>query len=328
MTDFEPTIRPVPERGPDPLPSDVVADADQSPELRGSDRLPPLPPPAIHASVKRQRRWRAVYWRALCGLILLILITGIAGPLIYPLSPLSQDLTARLLPIGSTNGDTFHLLGTDELGRDALARILVGIRVSVIVALTAVLIGTVIGASLGLLSGYFGGWVDGLIMRLVDMQMAIPFLVFAMVLSAILGPGLVNTIIALGVTSWVVYARVVRSEVLSLRSRDYVDSARALGVGSGRVMLRHIFPNTFNNLVVIATLEIGHMIIIEASLSFIGLGVQPPEASLGSMVARGQSYVFNAWWVSAIPGVAILLVTLAFVLFGDALRDRLDPRRR
>lgn len=327
MADFERTLKPPPDRGADRDPETMPAPVGSA-DLGSQVMLPPLPEPIIHGSVRRQRRWRAIYWWALCGLILLILFAGIVGPTLYGVNPLSQSLTNRLLPIWSSSSDQFYPLGTDELGRDTLARILVGIRVSIMVALTAVLMGAVIGATLGLVSGYFGGWVDTGIMRLVDMQMAIPFLVFAMVLSAILGPGLVNTIIALGVTSWVVYARVVRSEVLSLRTRDYVDSARALGASSGRVMLRHVFPNTINNLVVIATLEIGHMILIEAALSFIGLGVQPPAPSLGSMVARGQNYVFNAWWISTIPGVAILLVTLVFVLFGDALRDKLDPRRR
>lgn len=319
-----PALKPVRARTPEPVPGARPNSID----LGTSEVLPRLPRPVIPGSVRRQRRWRAVYWYGLSALIVLIFLAGAIGPRLYGLDPLAQDLSARLLPMLSSNGETFHVLGTDALGRDMLARILDGIRVSITVALVAVVIGAVLGATLGLVSGYFAGRVDGVIMRLVDMQMSIPFLVFAMVLSAILGPGLVNTIIALGVTSWVVYARVVRAEVLSLRTRDYVDSARVLGASSPRIMLRHVLPNTANNLIVIATLELGHMILIEAALSFIGLGVQPPAPSLGSMVARGQDYAFNAWWVSTIPGVAILLITLVFVLFGDALRDRLDPRRR
>ena len=296
--------------------------------LQNGDLLPPLPTPEIHPSVRRRQRWRRIYWWTLSSLIVLTVVGSVVGPLLYGVDALEQSLGDRLLPMFSTSESGFHLLGTDALGRDMLARIIAGVRISIIVASVSVLIGAVSGSILGLLSGYLGGWVDGLIMRLVDMQMSIPFLVFAMVLSAILGPGLVNTIIALGVTGWVVYARVVRAEALSLRSRDYVDSARALGASTPRVIVRHVFPNTMNNLIVVATLEIGRMIIVESSLSFIGLGVQPPHPSLGSMVARGQDYVFNAWWVATLPGVAIVVVTLIIVLFGDALRDRLDPRRR
>lgn len=304
------------------------AATDGGPSYPNPDLLPPLPTPDIHASVRRRQRWRRIYWWTLTGLIVLIVLAGVLGPRLYGLDALEQSLGDRLLPMLSTSETGFHLLGTDALGRDMLARILGGVRISIMVASVSVMIGAVTGSLLGLLSGYLGGWVDALIMRLVDMQMSIPFLVFAMVLSAILGPGLVNTIIALGVTGWVVYARVVRSEALSLRSRDYIDSARALGASTPRVLIRHVFPNTINNLIVVATLEIGRMIIVESSLSFIGLGVQPPDPSLGSMVARGQDYVFNAWWVATMPGVAIVIVTLVIVLFGDALRDRLDPRRR
>lgn len=289
-----------------------------------------LPSIEVHADARRRRRRQQAQWWTLSGLVLLVLGTAVFGPALYGVDPLAQSLTDRLVEIGgsSSDGETRYPLGTDALGRDNLARILVGVRISIFVAVLSVVLGGVIGALLGLISGFFGGWVDNVIMRLVDVQMSVPFLIFAMVLSAILGPGLRNTIIALGVTSWVIYARVVRSEVLSLRTRDYVDSARALGAGKPRIVLRHILPNVVNNLTVVSTLEIGRMIIVESSLSFIGLGVQPPDPSLGSMVARGQAYIFNAWWVSTVPGFAILVVVMIIVLFGDALREKLDPRNR
>jgi len=289
-----------------------------------------LPSIEVHADARRRRRLQQLQWRILSGLVLLVVATAAFGPALYGVDPLAQSLTDRLVEIGgrSADGETWYPLGTDALGRDNLARMLVGVRISIFVAVLSVVLGGVLGSLLGLISGFAGGWVDNAIMRLVDVQMSVPFLIFAMVLSAILGPGLRNTIIALGVTSWVIYARVIRSEVLSLRSRDYVDAARALGAGTPRIVLRHIFPNVVNNLTVVSTLEIGRMIIVESSLSFIGLGVQPPNPSLGSMVARGQAYIFNAWWVSTLPGIAILIVVLIIVLFGDALREKLDPRNR
>ena len=283
----------------------------------------------VHPEARRRQRLKSIQWWGLSGLLVLVILVGALGPTLYGVDPLSQSLSDRLLPpLGTGSDGRLLLLGADPVGRDTLARILVGVRISIIVAVVSVLLGGAVGSLLGLISGFAGGWLDSVIMRLVDVQMSIPFLVFAMILSAILGPGLVNTIIALGVTSWVIYARVVRSEVLSLRSRDYVDSAKALGASTPRVVLRHIFPNVVNNLTVVATLEIGRMILVEASLSFIGLGIQPPDPSLGSMVARGQAYVFSEWWISAIPGAVIMLVVLVFVLFGDALRDRLDPKLR
>lgn len=289
---------------------------------------PRLLEPELDMRTRRRRRLNQVRWWSLVAIVLFVVLLGLLGPLLYSNSALEQSLPDRLLPPMSTTSETFYLLGTDALGRDVLARILAGLRISIFVAVMSVAVGVLIGCSLGLFSGYLGGRVDRVVTRLVDVQMSIPFLVFAMVLSAILGVGLVNTIIALGLTSWVVYARVARSETLSRRTLDYVDAARVMGAHPIRIVFRHLLPNSMNSLIVVATLEIGRVIIVEASLSFLGLGVQPPDPSLGGMVADGQAYVFDAWWLSGIPGLAIFVVVLAFVLFGDALRDRLDPKLR
>ncbi len=260
------------------------------------------------------------------GLAVLMLGVVLFGPPVYGVDPLEQKLTARLAPPWSEKAGQFYPLGTDAHGRDLLARTLAGMQVSLLIGVLSVICGALVGVELGLAAGHFGGRVDRIIMLLVDVQMSVPFLLLALILSAILGPGIRNTIIALALTSWIVYARVVRAETLVLREAEFVLAARSLGAVHARIMARHILPNILTTVIVVGALEVGRMILIEAALSFLGLGVPPPAASLGRTVAQGQPYVFNAWWFSTIPGLAILLMVLLVVLLGDVMRERLDPR--
>jgi peptide/nickel transport system permease protein len=209
-----------------------------------------------------------------------------------------------------------------------LARTLAGTQTSLLIGVLSVLSGAGVGVSLGVMAGHVGGRADRIVTLLVDVQMSMPFLFLALVLSAVLGPGIRNTIVALALTSWIVYARVARAESLVLRQCDYVHAAQALGASARRVMVRHVLPNILDTLIVVGTLEVGRMMLAEAALSFLGLGVPPPQASLGRMVAQGQPYIFNAWWFSTIPGLAILGLVLLVVVLGEALRRRLDPRTR
>jgi peptide/nickel transport system permease protein len=263
-------------------------------------------------------------WVAMGALVLLLLVVlvGVFAPLLAPYDPNAQDIASRLRPPFAAG----HWLGTDMLGRDVLSRLLVGSRVSLIVGFAAVLVSAVIGVAAGMISGFFGGPVDTVFMRVVDAWLAFPFLLMAIAIVAIIGPGLHNIIIALVVTGWVVYARLVRGEVLSLREREFVLSARGLGVSRPAIMARHILPNVLAPVVVVATLELGVVIVTEASLSFLGLGADASTASWGGMLADGRAYITIAWWLATIPGLAIFGVVLAVNVLGDGLRDALDPR--
>ena len=256
------------------------------------------------------------------GILALFIIVGTFAPAIAPLDPNAQNLVSRLEP-PLTAG---HLLGTDSLGRDVLSRLIVGSRISLVVGFTAVLLSAAVGIAVGLVSGYVGGWVDSLLMRIVDAWLAFPFLLLAIAVVAVLGRGLNNIVIALVVTGWVLYARLVRGETLSLREREFVLSARGLGARPTSIMFRHILPNCLAPIMVVATLEIGVVIVTEASLSFLGLGAGASEPSWGGMLADGRAYLTLAWWLATLPGLAILVVVLAVNVVGDALRDALDPR--
>ena len=266
---------------------------------------------------------------ALFGMLVVavVLLTAAFAPVIAPFDPLAQDISQRLREPGwqDAQGRT-HLLGTDHLGRDILARIIYGSRIALLVGLAAVLISGVLGMAIGLVSGYFGGRVDDFFMRLADVQLAFPFILLAIAVIGVLGPSLRNIIIVIGVSSWVVYARVVRGEVLSIRERDFVQAAIALGSRDTQVLVRHVLPNTFTPWLVVATLDMARVIVIESALSFLGLGVQPPTPTWGGMLADGRVYLSTAWWLATFPGLAILVTVLGINLLGDGLRDTLDPR--
>ncbi|HVQ74214.1 MAG TPA: ABC transporter permease [Candidatus Binatia bacterium] len=256
-----------------------------------------------------------------------VVLIALLAPLISPFDPLEQDIGQRLRPPGWQDGQgRVHPLGTDHLGRDIAARIIFGSRIALLVGMSAVLISGVLGMLIGLLAGYFGGRVDDLLMRIADVQLAFPFILLAIAVIGVLGPSLRNIIIVIGVSSWVVYARVVRSEVLSIREREYVQAAIALGSRDGRILRRHVLPNTFTPWLVVATLDMARVIVIESALSFLGLGVQPPTPTWGGMLADGRVYLSTAWWLATFPGLAILVTVLGINLLGDGLRDTLDPR--
>ncbi len=262
------------------------------------------------------------------ALVIVALLLVVAAPLIAPMDPLEQDVTVRLLGPGGVSDRGTHILGTDPLGRDIASRIVFGARVSVLVGLAAVVVSGVLGVLLGLVAGYAGGRSDALIMRVGDVQLALPFLVLALALVAAVGPSLANLVAVLGVTGWVIYARVVRAEALSLREREFVLAARTVGAGAARIVRRHILPNTVSSIVVVASLQVARMILFEASLSFLGVGVPPPTPTWGGMISDGRAYVTVAWWVPTLPGLALFLTVLGVTLVGDRLRDVLDPRLR
>jgi peptide/nickel transport system permease protein len=261
---------------------------------------------------------------AMAALVVLGLFVafGVFAPLFAPQDPNAQELAARLQPPFSEG----HVLGTDGLGRDVLSRLIYGSRISLVVGFTAVLLSAALGIVVGLVSGYVGGWVDTLFMRIVDAWLAFPFLLLAIAIVAVLGRGLNNIVIALVITGWVLYARLVRGETLSLREREFVLSARGLGANPLSIMFRHILPNCMAPILVVATLEIGVVIVTEASLSFLGLGAAASEPSWGGMLSDGRAYLTRAWWLATLPGLAIFAVVLAVNILGDGLRDALDPR--
>jgi peptide/nickel transport system permease protein len=291
----------------------------------------PAAPVAHHrtpARPARRRRWRSSSGTA--GLLLLAgsMLTALAAPWLAPQNPLAQDLMSRLQPPGAHGPQAVYWLGTDGLGRDSLSRLFYGARASLAVAGTAVTASGTAGLFVGLAGGYYGTWVGALLMRFVDVVLSIPFLLLAIAVVAALGPSLVHTIVVLALTRWPRYARVAHAHTLAARNRDFVQAARALGGTDGRIMLRHVLPEVLPSAVVVATLEIGLMIVFEAALSFLGLGVQPPTPSWGSMLADGRAYVASAWWLATFPGLAIMVTVLGANLVGDAVRDRLDPRIR
>ena len=263
------------------------------------------------------------------ALLALVLLAALGGQAITPHDPNALDLGRSFRPPFWIEGGSFlNPLGTDNLGRDILSRIMAGARVTLIVALYAIVFSGVIGALLGMIAGYFGGWVDAIIMRLVDIQLSIPALALALVLAAVLGTGLTTVVIVIVVTYWSWYARIVRGEILSLKEREYVALAKVAGCGPVVIFWRHLLPNILNTLLVLATLQIGQVIIFEASLSFLGLGIQMPDVSWGLMLADARSYISYAWWTITMPGIAIMLTCLSSNMIGDWLRDTFDPRRR
>jgi ABC-type dipeptide/oligopeptide/nickel transport system permease subunit len=271
-------------------------------------------------------------WRAVGpgGVVLaLVLTVAIGAPLLAPHDVTAFDLLHRLSPPAwDAGGSWTHPFGTDPLGRDVLSRVIHGARTSLGIAGVAMLIAAALGILLGLLSGYAGSWADALIMRLADIQLSFPYLLLAIAVMALLKPSLINLVVVLVLRSWVVYARLIRVVTLSTREREFVTAARALGGGGARVVFRHIAPNVVGPSIVVSSFQLAELIIVESSLSFLGLGVQPPTPSWGSMVSEGRAYVSSAWWLAAFPGLAIVLTVLGANLTGDALRRALDPRLR
>lgn len=271
------------------------------------------------------RRLRPVPLLAASVLALFALV-ALLGPVLFPYDSVSTSVADRLLPPGSGRSDgSLALLGTDQLGRDVLTQVIAGSRISLLVALTVVLVGGFVGLVLGLLAGYYGGLLDTIISRVGDMQLAFPSILLAILLAGALGPSLANVIIALAVTRWVIFARVVRGSALSTRSREFVDSARVMGVSSSRIIVRYIYPSCVQPLLVAATVQVGLTMVAEAALSFLGLGVPVDQASWGSTIANGRDYLASAWWIAAVPGIALTLVVVCIGILGDAVRDGVDP---
>lgn len=254
------------------------------------------------------------------GLIILIIGVALFAPIISPYEPNEINLGASLQSPSSQ-----HLLGTDRMGRDILTRIIYGTRISLLVGVIAVGISGLLGVIFGTLAGYYGGYVDGIIMRIVDVLLAFPSILLAIALVAVLGASLFNIMLAIGIVNWVGYARVVRGEFLSLKNKEFVSAARAMGANTFRIIFKHMLPNCIAPIIVMATLGMAGAIITESSLSFLGLGVQPPTPSWGEMLNTGRQIIRQAWWVSTFPGIAIMLAVLSFNILGDGLRDALDP---
>jgi peptide/nickel transport system permease protein len=284
--------------------------------------------PTISSRVATARRLaRSKLAGAALVVLGLVMLAAVFAPLIAPYDPAAQDLLVRLRPPAWTaRGDASHLLGTDQLGRDVFSRLVYGARVSLLVGVAAALLAGVIGAVVGLVAGYLGGWPDRILMRVADVQLAFPSILLALAVVGFLGSGLWYVIIVLGFTGWVSYARVVRSEALSLRSRDYVTEARAIGVSDPTIMRRHLLPNVLASLATIATLHVAAAIVAEASLSYLGLGVPRSVVTWGGMLSDGQLYLGTSWWLAVFPGLALMLTVLAINLAGDVLRDLTDPK--
>ena len=273
---------------------------------------------------RRLRRWPV----SSIVILSVLIVSAVFAPLIAPHDAKLGDLSDRHIPPMLFGGTSEHILGTDGLGRDILSRIVHGARISVAVAVVALSVGGVIGTLLGVVSGYAGGWVDEVIMRIVDIKFAVPLILIALALAVILGPSFGLLLGLLSFLIWGHFARQVRAEVLVIVTMDYVAAARSCGASPVRIMYRHIFPGVISIVVVVGTLQVGAVVLAEASLSFLGAGVPSPTPAWGSMVAEGRLYIDTAWWVSLIPGVVIGLLVTAVTLLGDWLRDRLDPRLR
>lgn len=260
-------------------------------------------------------------------IVIIAIVMAVFGPGIAPHNPSRSSLAVWGKPPAVLHGgNSEYILGTDRLGRDVLSRVIVGTRVSLSVAAMTILFGGIIGTALGLLAGYVGGWVDALIMRIVDLMMAFPSILIALILAVTLGPSFWNVVIVLALVLWARYARLIRGDVIAIRNREFVDLARIAGCSSIRIVLAHILPNVINSVIVLSTLQVGWVVIMEACLTFMGAGVPPPTPTWGGMLSEGRNYIETLWWVSIFPGIAIMLLVLSFNTFGNWLREVLDPR--
>jgi peptide/nickel transport system permease protein len=283
-------------------------------------------PPRMAHAMRQARRYPLV---PLAMLTFLLVIPAVLAAQVAPHDPLKGSLAKRLKPpVWQQGGSIEHPLGTDKVGRDILSRIIHGARVSLVVSLVAIFIGGTLGTALGLISGYFGGWVDSVLMRLVDISLSLPTILLALVLVAAVGPSFGTVIGVLVVLLWARYARLVRGETLAIKQRDFIARARVAGASHTRIMARYIFPNVVNSLIVLATLQVGYVILLESALSFLGAGLPRPTPAWGLMIADGRELIVTAWWVSMFPGLAIMLTVLALNLLGDWLRDHFDPKLR
>jgi peptide/nickel transport system permease protein len=260
-------------------------------------------------------------------ILLALVVTALLSAYVAPHNPIRERLMDRLLPPAwADDGEWRYVLGTDHLGRDLVSRIIYGSRVSLVVGFAAVIVGGVLGISLGVAAGFLGGHTDEVIMALADMQLAFPTILMAIAIIAVLGPNFTNLVLVIGISGWVTYARIARGQVLSVREQEYVEAIRAQGGSRWRIVWRHILPNILSPLIVVATLDLARTIILESTLSFLGLGIQPPTPSWGGMLSDGREYLLSAWWIATFPGLALMLTALSCNRLGDWLRDVTDPR--
>lgn len=291
-----------------------------------------VPPTIAMQAMQRARRARrGVTARIAIPLVVigLFIVGAIAVPMLYRFDPLSTDVLLRLKPPGSTLADgSFAIFGTDQVGQDLFAQMMMGARVSLTVGICSLLFAGVVGVLTGLLAGHFGGWIDNVLMRVADVQLAFPSILLAILLASVLGPSLWNVIVVISITNWVVFARVTRSQVLTLRSREYVEAARTLGASQWHIIFRTLLPGCVAPILVVATVEFGHVVLLEAALSFLGVGVPLGIPSLGTTINNGTAYLSTAWWISTLPGIALAALVLSTGILGDALRDRFDPKLR
>lgn len=260
-------------------------------------------------------------------IVLLVISCAIFAPLIAPYEPTKINTDMLLAaPAWLDGGSMAHLLGTDHLGRDILSRIIYGSRISLLVGGASVIVAGIVGVTFGLLSGYFGGIIDSFFMRLADSFLALPTILFALVFLTVLEPGILTLIFILGVTNWVIYARLVRGDTLVIREKEYVRAAKSMGVSDFKIITRHILPNIFSSVIIVSTLTVASTIIAESSLSFLGLGVQVPDITWGIMLSEGRDYLATSWWIATFPGIAITITVLGIIFLGEWLRDYLDPK--
>lgn len=292
--------------------------------------------PAASAVMNKQRglfgRWLRLLLKSKTGtagfiVVLAVILVSIFAKSLAPHDPNAINAAMMLQPPAWMEGGTIdHLLGTDNLGRDILSRIIYGSQISLAVGISAVILAGIIGVFVGLIAGYYGGVIDNILMRLVDSFLAIPTILFALVVLSIFGPSVPTLIVVLGITNWVQYARLVRGEVLSIKEREFVKAAKSIGVRDNKIILKHLLPNVISPFIVISTLSVATTIILEASLSFLGIGIQPPTISWGGILSDGRDYIATSWWLATFPGLAITITVLAIIFLGDWLRDVLDPR--